>query len=572
MYKKALITMFVALAFGLLLGVVVQANNPQPKPGTQIQIPRIDVGEGIDGWSTWIQTVNTGVATDEDTGVVAFFWGDYSEECPPNDPGPIGHACMPIPPQGTWTLRGGIPTEAKSAILYSVSPENFDLACQLANYKALPRFSEEPAENWREWAEDWQSPGGQIDQGQPLVATVWRRGPDDFGTYVSSTYNGITPGSGGPPYQYFAPYAMLHYHNLETEMTIQNSGTLCTSVWVYYMREGGDCSPDLARHIETLAPGEAIRERVPEALGNDWLGSAYISANEPLGIIVDESSFAESGPPGRGVDLASQAPPYAGSTSRIYAGLIFRTWNGGWSASIQVQNMTRGSLPTYVTVDFLDDKGGEILFLGDWVCPYGATTFYLPAITDLGVNMIGQAVIEAHNQVDYPHNNVVEAQPIFAWVDLNRPPDLKGSRQGASYEAQAEDEFGGMAVAPWVAKQYPVGGSAVTTLLAVSNHSSCVRNEVQLDFVDTGGAVIYQISRWLEPWKMWLVDLNNINGLIPGWTGSLWARTVNEQQLCDVNGDGFVDPQPPRIGGVVVTYDPDGLEDTATATETWNIP
>ena len=412
------------------------------------------------------------------------------------------------------------------------------------------------------------------------MTTVWRRGPNDFGTFGASTYNGITEEleGEGSPYRYFSPYAMKGYFDLDTEMTIQNSGTHCTSVDIYHMQQrwGSDCFWDLIRKVEALAPGEAVRLRVPDSphLETPFLGSVYIVASEPLGIIVDQTSFEESSMHGSGVLLTSRVEPFPSyGDTRLYADLIFREWSG-WSASIQVQNMSQESKPTYVTVEFLDSSGGQITFLGEWVCRYGSKTFYLPVVADLGTNRIARAVIESHPQVTYP-GDLVGEQPIVAWVDLKKSGGGGDSAaQGASYVPHAEHQKLGWEtmVFPWVAKQYPVGDQTVTTLLAVSNNSNCVKTEVQLKFTDETGTTVCLISgHWLKPAHMWLVDLKNISCLYPGWTGAVVLEVSDKKQLCDVDGDGHIDQQPVMISGVVFTRGPGSYTagDITTAAETW---
>jgi hypothetical protein len=136
-----------------------------------------------------------------------------------------------------------------------------------------------------------------------------------------------------------------------------------------------------------------------------------------------------------------------------YADLLYQETNG-WSSSIQVQNLTQASQPTFVTVDFMDQSGNEILFAGDWVCRNGSITFYLPAIVDLGVEFpfgyVGAAEIKSHLQVDYP-GKPHDGEPIFAVVDIKKTqmwdPDLEiwrrtiaGETQGGAYNAHPESE------------------------------------------------------------------------------------------------------------------------------------
>lgn len=507
-------------------------------PGKRVQWPAID---NQNEWETWVQVQNVGTA---DTGVVVFFWGDYSSECPTNDPGPINTVCMRVPENGVWTLKATIPTQARSAIAYSVATPIFNNACEDAG-DAVGDTSA-----WMAWEDTY---GGT---GEPLAVMVQRKGSNDFDTVVSSAYPGLTESmhGEGPPYQYFTPYAMRRYHDLYTEMVIQNSGDQCTAVSIYY-REQAPGSFERIQHIEQLAPGESVRLRVPDEIKCEWLGSAYIQANQPLGIIVDQTSFSKYclDSNDRGTLLTYWAQPYkpAGDTL-LYAGLLFRMWSG-WQTGIQVQNLTQESLPTFVTVDFMDNSGGEIIFLGDWVSPNGATTFYLPAITDLGFDYLGAADIQSHKQVDYPSGRETDGQPIFAVVDVKKalvysdtfdgwitaPP---GEAQGGAYNAEplrAGPGWGYIAL-PSISKS-----DEVTSAIAIRNNSNCNRIRLSINIYDATGAKHTIISGlWLEPKHSRLVDLANIGSVASGFIGAGVVEVTGVAQLCDTDRDGHANPEP----------------------------
>jgi len=509
--------------------VSVQFTFIPTRIGVRIQLPAVD---NEHGWETLIQVQNAG---DDDTGAVAFFWGEYSGQCLPNDVGPLSAACMIVSENAVWTLKAQIPTSAKSAVVYSVDEGLFDEACDDA------ADAVNDSEEWRDWEEDYQGTG------EPLAVIVQRQGPNDYGTVVASAYTGISESmeGGAPPYQYFAPYAMRQYIALDTEMIIQNSGQRCTSVWLHYQQQGGDCNFAYAEHIEQLAPGESIRKRVPEVLGVEWLGSVYVTANEPLGIIVDQTSFPPS--EDRGVLLTYRAHPYQLTTDTLfYAGLVFRELSD-WEASVQVQNLTQESLPTFVTVEFFDNSGDSILFLGDWVCPAGGTTFYLPAIAGLGVEYAGAAVIKSYSQVGYPSSEQTGGQPIFAVVDLKK---AGMDAQGGSYNACARSEImGASSIAlPFLARDH----QGVTSLIAVRNNANCNDIKLKLEMRDETGAIVGFVEDfWLRAGHLKLIDLASVDSIVPGFVGAGITELTDVQQLCDTDGDGDVD-QTPTMPSVVV--------------------
>ena len=533
----------------------------------RIQLPAID---HEDGWETQIQVQNGG---DDNTGAIVFFWGEYSGQCPYSDPGPIGYACKWVAKNGLWSLEDQIiPSAAKSAIVYSVDEDLFDEACADAANVVVdpnPYFDPRPkSRKWRDWEDGYTDTQGRDHEayegtGEAIAVIVQRKGPNDFDTMVSSAYPGISENNvgGGPEYKYFAPYAMRQYHNLDTEMIIHNSGQRCTEVWLEYQKQGDDVF-SYEERITQLAPGESIRKRVPAVLGAEWLGSIYVTANEPLGIVVDQTSFLPSDD--QGTLLTYEARPYKLTTDTLfYADLVWREMSG-WEASIQVQNLTQHSLPTFVTVEFFDQSGDSILFLGDWVPRAGGTTFYLPAVVDLGMGYAGAAVIQSHQQVDYPGQHHPNGEPIFAVVDLKKTRmydealqrwrhTIPGEIQGGAYNALAEGEKkeASAVMLPFLAKAKNDQG--VTSLMAIRNNSNCNQIGLKLEVRKGTGTVVSYVHIFnLPPGHIKLIDMANVGSVNPGFVGAGRVRVIDVEQLCDEDNDGHIDESPTMLSVVVV--------------------
>ena len=536
------------------LGAAPRDNDDDPtwfkleREPRRIQLPAID-HEG--DWETQIKVQNGG---DEDTGAIVFFWGEYSGQCPYSDPGPVGSACKRVLENGVWSLEAQIiPSTAKSAIVYSVDEDLLDQACLAAAYAVNDAI---PSVKWREWEDNYEGTG------EPIAVIAQRKGPNDHDTVVASAYPGISENmeGSGPPYKYFAPYAMRQYHNLDTEMIIHNSGQGCAYVTLEYQKQD-DCRFSYEEDIVQLAPGESVRTRVSEVLGANWLGSIYVEADEPLGIVMDQTSFLPS--EDRGALLTYEARPYKLTTDTLfYADLIFREWSG-WEASIQVQNLTQHSLPTFVTVEFFDASGNSIYWLGDWVCRAGGHTFYLPAVIDLGMQYAGAAVIQSHGQIDYPGGEH-DGQPIFAVVDLKKTKmydeSLPGWRytapgeiQGGAYNALAESDKKEASdiMLPFLAKTRDYQG--VTSLIAVRNNSYCNDIELKLEVRKGSGTVVsYVTNFWLPAGHIKLIDLASVGSVNPGFIGAGTVEVTNVYQLCDTDGDGHKDMTPTMPSVVVV--------------------
>ncbi len=596
MNKKHWTTLGLALGvlvLGVLVGLMtVGTVAADPTPGVKIQIPRLDVGDmGNGDWETWIHVQNVSLpdpvtGVEPNTGAVFLGWGAYSGLCPTNDPGVIAHYCQLIQGNALWTLRTQIDEAVKSAIVYTVREDLLQEACFASELTEGDKVA------WACWVEEWEfgtcegDGGGWNDGpgdafGEDVAVTVTRYGPNDYGTFVSSTYTGISRemDGEGAPWEYYAPYVMKGYNGLDTELTIQNSGDLCTSVWIDYIPEG-TCGIQYKQHIEQLAPGESVRvpsdiARVfPEEYDGRgdplecfWLGSAHIAAEQPLGIIVDQtSSDAPCFGQDQGTLLTHRARPKMEKRGeefiedyRVYADLIFREWSG-WSSSIQVQNLSREGLNTFVTVDFLDNSGDEVLFLADWVCPGDSTTFYLPIVNNLGFDYVGAAEIESHDQVNYP-GGVTEGQPIFAVVDLKKPvdPPLNNYAQGGSYNAHpySQKEWVSEIALPFVSKATggfpPPSGEAWTSLIAIRNNSNCNKIKPEIHFKDETGTIVCTIqSFWLRPKHVKMFDLTEIGCLWPGYIGAARVYVEQFEQLCDVDNDGHVDNEPLMPSVIVV--------------------
>ena len=234
-------------------------------PGKKTQIPSINVE---DGWSTWIHAQNVG---DDDTGAVVFFWGEYLEQCPPNSPGPAAVACQRIVEHGVWTLRSAIPTEAKAAIIYAVDKDVFDDACQ----DAVDAIGDDSA--WTQWKAAYQGTG------QSLAAVVMRSGPHGF----SSSYVGISEATA---YGYYALLLKKDYQGETAQLSIQNAGPYCVSVWIEY-RESDTGHLTHTQHFEGLAPGEAVHLNMEEIdeIPSNWLGTAFVGAAQPLAVVVEHN-------------------------------------------------------------------------------------------------------------------------------------------------------------------------------------------------------------------------------------------------------------------------------------------
>jgi len=500
----------------------------------RIYVPAIDSGDelGTGQWETQIHVQNVGEVP---TRLILFGWGDYSGLCSGSAPGPRHRLSSgEIGPGVAMVWEVELPEDMESGIVYSVAPESFPTAWD-ASADALNE-----TESWLAWEALWEANWG----GEPLTAVVKRSGPNDYGTIygtmVTSAYTGISrqmEGT-GTPYMYFAPYVMKGYMGLDTELIIQNSGQECTSVGIDYM-ELGTCNIVYTQRIDKLAPGEAIRLKVPtvpDKLQCFWLGSARISAEVPLGIIVDETSFViPCGTIDRGRLTTARVEPYDDELSdfELYGPMIFREISG-WDTTVNVHNLNSLN-ETWVRVNFLDASGGSILSLSDWVCAKGSTTFYLPISTTIGIDYVGAVTIESLER------GGSDPQPISAIVGMSKPDDLytpEMDAQGASYNAvpQSLVEDVRTIALPFLAKD----GTA-TSAIGIRNNSNCNRLAAILDIYDNTG-LLASVPISIDPEEVEHVDMNNMG--VPMFTGSGILRVSVDEILCGEEVPGAEVPMP----------------------------
>jgi hypothetical protein len=97
----------------------------------------------------------------------------------------------------------------------------------------------------------------------------------------------------GPTFNYYAALQAIEQQGGSRQLTIQNIGDACASVWIYYTPKGS-CEYQAEQQIEPIAPGEAIRVGpdgdvvFPVQITAGWVGSAHITSPEPLAIVVDQ--------------------------------------------------------------------------------------------------------------------------------------------------------------------------------------------------------------------------------------------------------------------------------------------
>jgi subtilisin family serine protease len=487
---------------------IVRPLTPTPD-NVRIQVPIIQT---TDGWETWIQVQNVGTSTSK---AVMILWGEYSGFCPPQC-APKQLAVTGLLQPGAawpWKFTGTLPTCAgdtfvpRAGIIYSVKPGHEPMVCD-------PTWLPEPD-----------------DIGEPLAVSVNRIQMGSGGQTVrSGAYIGISDLMEGQRDQRTGAYMFYATLNLgqnnpltwQSTLWIQNSGDECTSVELWYYKQG-DCLRAEVQDVMALCPGETVRVDQPAYLGANWLGSVWIRATQPLGVIVDQVDKNQTmlmSYRALPADLWTPGGTITWGSLDNFAPLIYREFNG-WNAGIQVQNLS-STVNALVKVTFYDNSGDIIDSVVEWICPRGSQVFYLPVINNLPGQYTGSARVESQNWWG-PGDPPVSAPNILSVVSL---VNYNTPGQALAYNAlSARDAIGVQAVGlPLLAKKYhdvyEPAGTTWTTDIAIQNLNRTPGwTVVRIDFFDPNGYQ-FSICQTLNEKQVDYVKLANMGNIPDGWHGS----------------------------------------------------
>jgi len=469
----------------------------------RLQLPVLETEE----CEVWLQIQNLGNVIGRG---VLVLWGEAGA-CPPQAAGPLKVECTGLlKPGSAWTmLSESLPAGARSGIMYSVDALTkvddgrgnkipfADLVCGslfreiVGDHDEWLRFDLAYTSESTYFGRKNPITGEQtvLDfgayRGEPMAVSVNRNCPDpvDDTRRVNAAYAGVSsdqegavdPFFGG--YGYYAPMVFAEKSGLSSKIYVHNSGTICTSLELWF-RTQDNCLRPMLGDVLSVAPGETHVFDPSTAVGPDWVGSAWIRASQPLGVIVETlgpnhfTSYRAS--------PADTSNEWSVGSQVNYAPLIYSEYQG-WDTALVVQNLDP-VVAAKVKVYFLDRGGAIITTLVDWICPRGSQTFFLPVIESLPGNWVGSARVESQEwitsggpRVDAPYVQTVVL--LEKWSDPARTERREavaynGLTEKISYDWQiAPFTHGGLTsgvgviAVPLVAKQ----NRGVTSELAITN-------------------------------------------------------------------------------------------------------
>jgi len=425
-----------------------------------------------------------------------------------------------------------------------------------------------------------QDPANPSRRGEPLSVIVGRTCPDpiDPSVYDNAAYVGISSDRLGvrdprtEGFAYYAPIVWADFRGMHSVLHIQNAGNECTRVELWFQYQG-DCVQPVVAEILSLAPYASYPFDPNLVVGPGWQGSVWLSASQPLAIVVDTlgaNHFGSYHAVPADVHFEGGSGDFSLGTQVNYAPLIYRE-HQGWESSIVVQNLD-SIHNAKVKVYFLDQSGDIIRTVVNWICPRGSQTFFLPVIAGLPGNWIGSARIDSQDWLS-PGDPAISAPRILSVVILEQYTDpARVSRQetivyNALQEMGAFDwqrgpgqatGFSGSRVlaVPFVARGY--GG--VSTELAIQNLNP---NPGFTDFV----ILLYDPNQFIDFYCQKLsekqveyIDFNTWDVVPPGFQGALVISALYSSQQ---GGAALGAVAVERVGGLGPNLDVPGDESRA---------
>lgn len=447
------LALFAGLTLGAAFGAPATVSRADSTPATYVQLPVLGYIGNDSTKAEWvIEAQNVGSTW---TKVALLLFSDNQGLCQPQVSPPFKLECSGLlRPGSAWTWTNAqLPGAARSAVAFSFSPSPDD------NPNAY-RCDQLAALRGQAWPEGWPgvspTPGQfpfawNVFAGQPIAVEVVRKKPGNTNpTFVmSGAYNGVgaaqagryDPTFGG--YAYYAPAVYSGYGGLNSWLYIQNGGTECTSVELWFKAED-ECLRSQICSISQLSPGYTAVFNVSTCLPQGVVSSAWIRASQPLAIVADQIGsnllMTYNGIAAEPCYASNGACLDDGGGSQVAYGPLTYREQQGWDTRIYVQNLS-GSVAAKVKVYFLDNGGGIITTMVDWVCPRGSQAFYLPLVNNLPGNYVGAVRVESQAWTS-PGDPLVSAPNITAVAELVQYNGPAGSSplQAVAYNLIPENE------------------------------------------------------------------------------------------------------------------------------------
>ncbi len=506
------------------------ATPPAPAPlgqSTWAFVPRMSglPGSAVSS-STAITAQNVGSAN---TRIAILYFAENQGFCPPQAAQPFRLDCSGfLMPGASWSWLSSSAT--KSAVVFSFDPfpvSNPDYY-QCANLDALRRTTPWPT-GWpgvtSQFPFDW-SPF----HGEPIAVTVQHASPgntDPSGVMVSA-YTGVSaaqqtvydPFQAG--YVYHVPVAFSGYSGFNSWLAIQNSGSECTDVEVWFKAQD-DCSHVQVCEVLQLAPGYTADFNVSACVAPGFVGTVDLRSSQPLSIVASHvgpnvERAETAAPQHHGQIVNGEWTAIHAPASGLYAPLVYS--QPPWQTRVHVQNSS-SLIAADVTLTLLNAAGESVGQMTQLLCPRGSTGFDIRNEAVKAVRVEGVAH-EGEPAAPIPVNGSVE-------ISLSPSPFIP--RQTMSYElmaatpgytwGQGADQAMGTALVslPRVQK-HSLEESLLTRVALQNTASGAGPMQVAVLAYNLGGLMGYECVS-LTGNEVKYIDVNDRDWLPPDFRGSL---------------------------------------------------
>ncbi len=523
----------------------------------RLQLPVLNTEE----CETWLQVQNLGEKVIQGMIVI---WGEAGA-CPPQAAGPLKLECTGLlSPGSAWSFSSAmLPPGSRSAIAYSLNasedlltPQGIELPFSRYACGALFNLLVGNDDQWFAFDKLYSEQRTYIGpepisgspvvldfqryKGEPMAISVNRKCPDpvDPARSNNAAYIGVStdmegtrdPIVGG--YTQYAPLLFADRGGLSSTVYVHNSGWFCSSLELWFYTQD-NCMRPILGDVLSVAPGETAIFDPSTVVGPDWLGSAWIRASQPLGVIVDTMGpnhfTSYRGSPADVLD-EEYAKTISYGSQVNFAPLTYSEYQG-WDTAIQVQNLS-AVVAAKVKVYFLDRSGGIITTLVDWICPRGSQTYFLPVIAALPGNWVGSVRVESQEWIT-AGSPLVDPPRIQSVVLLEQwaDPARTERREAVAYNALTE-----VLSFDWQIGHGPGGmasGSAVVAIPLLMKGYNGVTSEIAITnvvpkpgftdfavYIYDQNSLIYVICEKLNERQVEYIDLATWGFLPPRFNGS----------------------------------------------------
>ena len=513
----------VTVVISSLFPIQVDFGDTLIPPSTctpQANVVQVPVIQARDGWETLVQVQNVGQGPGKFALLLYGYSGPY---CGSKCIGPKTVELSGLVPMGAaWSFELGANTVDCNGVLFSPQ-SGIVVSLSEAQWRAVESMNCWEAMHYVDGL--WKPPAVRA-AGQPAAVSVNRLQLGSGGTPLAAAYTGISDAMDPGPdpytgaYMYYAPAVLDKYcnHGWSSRIWIQNSGSQCTSVEIWFYKQD-DCLRARVKQILALCPGETIYVE-PEIYY--FMGSAWIRASQPLGVVVDAyTADGKTLNSYRAMPTDYYGSPAPAGSLFNYAPLVYKEFYG-WSSIVSAQNLS-GAHNAFVKVYFLDNSGDVITTMTDWICPRGSQAFDLQLLSNLPGQYVGQVRVESQNwwgsgapPVDAPYIqsavNLVNynTKQVAAYNALPRPKDLPLSVRWVALPFLAKDKY----------DAYQPSGVTWSSELVLTNLDA--RSGVstyRIDFFDQNG-LQYSLCRTLNEKQVDYIQLADLGVFPSGWVGS----------------------------------------------------